>query len=107
MSQKKGPRGPLTRGIAALESAGLTLADALDPARERELLARPDVGRKTLLLLREEAGRQGVANPLHQRLLSALWDEWLKGAANVPGVYHLAPETQDAIVRCVLEGEGA
>lgn len=47
--------GNLTRALRAAESAGLTLRDALNPAREDDFLRAPGIGRKMLGILRDES----------------------------------------------------
>lgn len=47
--------GNLTRAMRAAEAAGLTLRDALNPAREDDFLRAPGIGRKMLGILRDEA----------------------------------------------------
>lgn len=55
--------GVLTRALSALQSAGMNLADTLNPARELDCLRVPGIARKTLARLREYAHEQGLRAP--------------------------------------------
>lgn len=57
------PDPTLTRALSAMTAAGLTLADALDPARAEDFLRAPGLSRKTLLRLQEHARGLGVKAP--------------------------------------------
>lgn len=46
-----------------MTAAGLTLADALDPARADDFLRAPGLSRKTLLRLQEHARELGIKAP--------------------------------------------
>lgn len=47
--------GVLTRALACMRAAGLTLSDSIDPEREYDFLRTPGIGRKLLERLREHA----------------------------------------------------
>lgn len=49
------PNPELTRALNVIRDAGLTVADSLDPARERDYLQLTDMGFKRLAILREHA----------------------------------------------------
>ena len=53
--------GVLTRALACMRTAGLRLADSIDPAREADFLRAPGISRKLLDRLREHA-RASIAD---------------------------------------------
>ena len=62
--------GVLTRALASMAKAGLSLADSLDPSRQDDFLRAPGIERKALARLQEHARETGPhqpAMPSHNR----------------------------------------